>query len=107
MILNIAADTEGHLRVKFNLYDSSGHPVAESGENTSFPAGIRVHSEEGELLLDLPAKIGENIHYRLYNRKGELLTSSDGVSTRIGPCLRMESWPRGGVPQGARQPRTA
>jgi hypothetical protein len=107
VILNIAADTDGHLRVKFNLYDSSGHPVAESGEASSFPAGVRVHSEEGELLLDLPAKIGENILYRLYNRKGELLTSSDGVSTRIGPCLRMESWPRGGVPQGSRQPRPA
>ncbi len=107
MILNIAADAEGHLQVKFHLYDSGGHTVAESGDASSFPSGIRVHSEEGELLLDLPGEIGENICYRLYNRKGELLTSSDGVSTRIGPCLRMESWPRGGVPQGSRQSRPA
>jgi hypothetical protein len=107
VILSIASDAEGRLRVNFHLYDSSGRPVAESGDTSSFPAGIRVLSEEGELLLDLPAKTGENIRYRLYNRKGELLTNSDGVSTRIGPCLRMESWPRGGASQGSRQPRPA
>jgi len=107
VILSIASDAEGNLRVEFHLYDSSGRPVAESGETSTFPAGIRVHSADGELLLELPAKTGENICYRLYNRKGELLTSSDGVSTRIGPCLRMESWPRSGAPQGSRQPRSA
>jgi hypothetical protein len=107
VVLSIASDVEVHQRIEFRLYDSSGHPVAESGDSFSFPAGIRIHSEEGELLLDLPAKNGENIRYRLYNRNGELLTSSDGVSTRIGPCLRMESWPRGGMPQGSRQPRPA
>lgn len=107
MILSIASDEEGRLGVSFNLYDSRGRPVAESDGTSNYPAGIRVHSEEGELLLDLPAKTGENIHYRLYNRKGELLTSSDGLSTRIGPCLRMESRPRNGAPRGSSQPRTA
>jgi hypothetical protein len=107
VILSIASDDAGRLRVGFHLYDSSGHPVAESGDTSSYPAGIRIRSEEGELLLELPAKTGENIRYRLYNRRGELLTSSDGVFTRIGPCLRMESWPRSGAPQGSRQPRPA
>jgi len=107
VILKIAADTEGRLRVKFHLYDSKGCPVAESEEAPSAPNGIRINSQDGELLLDLPSEVGENICYRLYNCKGELLTSSDGVSTRIGPCLRMESFPRGGFPQGSRQPRPA
>ena len=107
MILNIAVDSEGCPQVRFRLYDSNGRLVAESGETSTFPEGVRISSEEGELLLDLPAGIGENIRYRLYNHVGELLTSSDGASTRIGPCLRMESWPRVGVHQGSRQPRPA
>lgn len=107
MILNIGSDADGCLQIKFHLYDSKGHPAAESGDSSRFPGGIRVHSEDGELLLDLPAEPGENIRYRLYNRNGDLLTSSDGVSTRIGPCLRMEAWPRGGVSQASRQRRPA
>ena len=107
VILKIAADAEGRLLVKFHLYDSHGHPVAESDDVCTSPNGLRVHSEDGELLLDLPADIEKSICYQLYNQKGELLTSSDGASTRIGPCLRMESWPRGGFPQASRQPRSA
>ena len=107
VILKIASDAEGCLRIKFCLYDSKGRPAGESDESASFPRGVRIHSEDGELLLDLPAEAGENIRYRLYSRRGDLLTSSDGVSTRIGPCLRMESSPRSGMPQGSRQPRPA
>ena len=107
MILNIASDSEGCVRIRFCLYDSKGHPAAESGDSASFPRGVTILSEDGELLLDLPAEAGENIRYRLYNRKGDLLTSSDGVSTRIGPCLRMESSPRGGIAHGSRNPRPA
>jgi hypothetical protein len=107
VILKITSDAEGHPHIKFHLYDSRGNTAAECGDASSFPVGTRVYSEEGELLLDLPAVIGENIRYRLYNCKGELLTSSDGVSTKIGPCLRMESWPRSGFPQSSRQPHPA
>jgi len=107
LILRIALDADGSPSVEFHLYDSQGHPAAESGDDHGFPAGIRIHSEDGELLLELPSDTGESIRYRLYNRKGELLTSSDGISTKIGPCLRMESWPRSGFPQGSRQPRPA
>lgn len=107
VILNISSDAEGCLRIKFCLYDSSGHPAADSGDSFSFPGGVTVHSADGELLLELPAETGKNIRYRLYSRRGDLLTSSDGVSTRIGPCLRMESTPRGGMAQGSRQPRSA
>jgi hypothetical protein len=103
LILRIGADAEGRLHVTFHLYDSKGHPTAES-EDTSGSNGICVHAPDGELLLELPSVMGENIRYRLYNRNGQLLTSSDGVSTQIGPCLRMESLPRG-VHHGSRQPR--
>jgi hypothetical protein len=107
VILRIAADAEGHLCVKFHLYDSKGQTVAELEDVLRSSNGIHIQSDDGEMLLDLPAKEGENICYRLYNRKGELLTSSDGVSTKIGPCLRMEAFPRGGFPQGSRQAKPA
>jgi hypothetical protein len=103
LILRIGSDEEGCMRVTFHLYDSEGHSIAESGDAAGFPEGVRVQAADGELLLDLPAEIGENICYHLYNRNGDLLTSSDGVSTRIGPCLRMESWPRGGTHHPPRQ----
>jgi len=103
LILRIGSDEEGRLRIQFHLYDSEGRTIAESDDAVAFPEGVRVQAADGELLLDLPAEMGENICYHLYNRKGELLTSSDGVSTRIGPCLRMESWPRGGRHYATRQ----
>ena len=107
MILNIALDAAGALLVNFHLYDCDGHPAAKSGEASSFPGGVSIHSRDGELLLELPAELDENIRYRLYNSRGDLLTSSDGIATKIGPCLRMESWPRAGAGPSSRNPRPA
>ena len=96
-ILKIGLDADGCFLICFQLYDSSGCPAAESSEGVPlFPDGVRIDSNDGELLLDLPAELDANIQYHLYNRSGELLTSSDGVSTRIGRCLRMDVWPRRG-----------
>ncbi|MGD0765178.1 MAG: hypothetical protein ABR978_02590 [Dehalococcoidia bacterium] len=105
VILNIAIDAQGFLTIEFHLYDSSGHPAGESGEVSSYPAGVSIRSGDGELLLELPVERDANIRYRLYNRRGELLTSSDGLDTKIGPCLRMESWPRSGAGPSCRNPR--
>ena len=107
VILNIALDAEGGLLVHFHLYDCDGRPAGESGEASSYPGGLSIHSRGGELLLELPAELDENIRYRLYNSRGDLLTSSDGIATRIGPCLRMESWPRAGAGPSSRYPRPA
>jgi hypothetical protein len=93
VILNIGLDADGRFLIYFHLYDSTGCPAAESGGISPFPDGVRIHSRDGELLLNLPPELDANIQYRLYNRKGELLTSSDGVRTRIEPCLRIEAWP--------------
>jgi len=89
--LRVGLDEEGRAFVHFRLYDSSGRLAAESGGLDSFPSGLKVHSGDGELLLDLPAEPEAHIQYRLYNRKGELLTSSNGVSTKIRALLRMEA----------------
>ena len=107
VILDIGSDATGTLQIKFRLYDSKGCPAGESGDASCFPGGIRVISQEGELLLELPSEPNGNIIYHLYNRNGDLLTSSDGVSTKIGPCLRMESWPRAGASAASRRPRPA
>jgi hypothetical protein len=89
--LRVGLDDDGRPFVHFRLYDSSGRLVAESGGVDSFPDGLKVHSGDGELLLDLPAESEAHIQYRLYNRKGELLTSSNGRSTKIRALLRMEA----------------
>jgi hypothetical protein len=94
VILNVGLDADGHFLIRFRLYDSGGCPAAESGGISPFPDGVKIHSRDGELLLDVPAELDANIRYRLYNRGGELLTCSDGVCTKIEPCLHMEGWPR-------------
>ncbi len=96
MILNVGVDSEGHPLVYFYLYDSMGRLVAQSGAASSFPGGLKVRTADGELLLDIPTGQDIPIQYRLYNRKGELLTCSDGICTKIEPCLRMEARPQGG-----------
>jgi hypothetical protein len=106
VILNIGLDADGCFLIYFHLYDSQGHPAAESSGISPFPDGVRVDSRDGETLLDMRAELDANIQYRLYNRNGQLLTSSDGVCTRIEPCLRMEAWPRQGAASNSpkRQP---
>lgn len=103
VILNIGLDADGRFLIHFHLYDSRGCPAAESRGISPFPDGVRIHSSDGEMLLDLRAELDANIHYRLYNRNGQLLTSSDGVCTRIEPRLRMEAWPRQGAAANSRK----
>ena len=95
MILSIAVDGEGHCVVCYQLYDCNGEVAAASAGTSPFPEGLRINSAGGELLLDLPAEHDASMQYRLYNNRGELLTSSDGKATSIGPCLRMETPNRG------------
>ena len=73
-----------------------GRPVAQSGAASSFPGGLKVRTADGELLLEIPDAPDIPLQYRLYNRNGDLLTCSDGISTKIEPCLRMETRPQGG-----------
>jgi len=97
VVLKIGLAPDGCFLIGFHLYDSNGCPAAESGGISPLPDGVRVQSSDGELLLDMPAELDADIQYCLYSRSGELLTSSDGVCTRIGPCLQMETWPRSGM----------
>jgi len=91
VLLRVGLDEDGLPSIYFRLYDSSGCLAAESGGLESFPGGLRIHSADGELLLDVPAEPDAHIQYRLYNRNGELLTCSDGVRTKIQSLLRMEA----------------
>jgi hypothetical protein len=91
VLLRAGLDKEGRPFIYFRLYDSSGCLAAESAGLESFPDGLKIHSVDGELLLDVPAEPDAHIQYRLYNRNGELLTCSDGVYTRIQSLLRMEA----------------
>lgn len=93
VLLRVGLGEDGYPVVHFRLYDSSGCLAAESEGLESFPDGLLVRSEDGELLLDVPAEPDGHIQYCLYNQKGVLLTCSDGVSTRIQALLRMEGGP--------------
>jgi hypothetical protein len=91
VLLRVGLDKDGLPFLYFRLYDSSGSLAAESGGLDSFPAGLKIHSWDGELLLDVPAETDAHIQYRLYNRNGVLLTSSNGLRTTIRSLLRMEA----------------
>ena len=96
-VLQIASDEDGTLLVAYHLYDDCGALVAECALEEP-PLGLTVHSDSGDLLLNIPPDIGGIIQYRLYGSTGSLLTFSDGVRTMIYPHLRMEgvgrSWAR-------------
>lgn len=89
-LLQIAADADGIHLVSFRLYDSGGSLVAEREELQHYPDGVSIHTSAGELLLSVPKNAEDNIQYRLYGHDGVLLTSSDGIRTRIYQRLSME-----------------
>jgi hypothetical protein len=91
VLLRVGLGEDGRPFVYFRLYDSSGCLAAESGGLESFPGGLKIHSGDGELLLDVPTEPDAHIQYCLYNRNGELLTCSDGACTKIRSLLRMEA----------------
>jgi hypothetical protein len=91
VLLRVGLDEEGRPLIYFRLYDSSGCLAAESGGLEPFPDGLKIHSGDGALLLEVPAEPDAHIQYRLYNRNGQLLTCSDGVCTKIRSLLRMEA----------------
>ena len=57
--------------------------TADSDGLQSFPEGLTVRDARGELLLMLPANREDNIHYRIYNTSGTLITCSDGQRTQL------------------------
>lgn len=91
VLLRVGLGEDGYPLVYFRLYDSSGCLAAESEGIESFPDGLLVRSGDGEVLLDVPTEPDAHVQYCLYNQNGVLLTSSNGVSTRIQALLRMEA----------------
>jgi hypothetical protein len=89
-ILQFASNADGVQLIAFHLYDSAGALVEEHDALVNYPDGVSVHSSGGELLLSVPKDDRKNIRYCLYNQAGALLTTSDGVRTKIYPRLRME-----------------
>ena len=85
----MALDQEGLVLLAFHLYDSKGSLVAQSRGLQRYPNGVTVRCDAGELLLAVPEHADKPIRYRLYNRQGSLLTSSDGDRTKIYGLLRM------------------
>jgi hypothetical protein len=90
-------DQDGVVRLAFRLYDSKGSLVAESRGLEHFPDGVTVRCDAGEVLLAVPEHTDQPVRYRLYNRQGSLLTSSDGGRTRIYGLLRMGKRDQKGV----------
>lgn len=91
VLLRASADGQSNTLLAYHLYDSRGELVAEVSEPTSFPDGLTITADNGEVLLYVPSDVGESLHYRLYNHAGFLTTSSDGKRTQIFGHLRMDS----------------
>jgi len=61
VLLRVGLDENGYPHLHFRLYDSSGGSAAESGEPKSFPQGLQIFAADGELLLDVPADLEDEI----------------------------------------------
>jgi len=97
-VLQIACDSTGAHFLAFCLYDAEGALVAETSGLEPIPDSVAIRCWRGELLLQIPNIATEPIRYRLYNRDGQLLTTSDGLKTKLYPLLRMESVRRDWAP---------
>lgn len=82
-VLKVEATVENKDLFTYHLYDSTGTLVAEVEELSAMPDGIEVRTSDGELLLQVAPELGTAINYRLYSRKGALITCSDGERTQI------------------------
>jgi hypothetical protein len=89
-LLEVASDENGVLLLAYHLYDARGRLVADSNGFQHFPDDLTIRCGEGEQLLHVPRDLTASVHYRLYNSGALLLTSSDGVRTKILPYLRMD-----------------
>ncbi len=90
VLLRIACSATGESKLAYCLYDSQGTLVAKTEDFGSFPEGVSVVAECGDVLLDVPSSPEGHITYRLFNRDGRLLTCSDGHRTQVFAFLRME-----------------
>jgi hypothetical protein len=89
-ILRIGCSASGEPKLAFRLYDSEGKLVSATEGFASFPEGVTIVAECGDVLLNVPASPESHISYRLFNRQGRLLTCSDGSRTQVYAFLRME-----------------
>jgi len=90
VVLQVITQDDGITRISFNLYDCRGGTVASSDGLQTYAEGIEIRDALNELLLLIPAKPDGNIEYRLYSRRGTLLTCSDGTRTQLFGGIRLE-----------------
>lgn len=88
--LKLECDSQDLDLISYRLFDSQGTLVADSVGPQSFPEGVEVIDERGEVLLLVPAARDDSVQYRLYNLKGTLVTCSDGQRTQIFGGVRVE-----------------
>jgi hypothetical protein len=86
VVLQVITQDDGITRISFNLYDK-GCAVANSDGLQTYAEGIEIRDIE-RVAAAHPAKPDGNIEYRLYSRRGTLLTCSDGTRT----CLAASDW---------------
>ena len=82
-VLKVEAASENKDLFSYHLYDSTGTLVAEVEAVSAMPDGLEVRTTGGEVLLHVSPELGSVINYRLYSRKGALITCSDGARTQI------------------------
>ena len=82
-VLKVEAQSENKDLFSYHLYDSTGTLVAKVEAISAMPDGIEVRTTDGEVLLHVSPELGAAVNYRLYSRKGALITCSDGARTQI------------------------
>ncbi len=91
VLLHFSTEDDGSIRISYHLYDAKGELVAEKEGLKAHSTELIVQCSKGEQLLSVPKDPNEHIRYRLYNKSGLLITSSDGQRTRIFGMLRMDT----------------
>jgi hypothetical protein len=90
VVLQVITQDDGITRISFDLYDCRGGAVASSDGLQTYAEGIEIRDALNELLLLIPVEPDGNIEYRLYSRRGTLLTCSDGARTQLFGGIRLE-----------------
>jgi hypothetical protein len=91
VLLQVTTTETGDTLVSYRLYDATGACIATSQGLECFAKGCEVRDSLDELLLLVPTQQADNFEYRLYSRRGTLLTTSDGKRTQLFSGIRIES----------------
>ncbi len=103
-LLAVRTNAAGQHSVLFRLSDCTGAVVADSDGFAPYEGVLVIMGDRQKLLLRLPEDPSGVVSYCLYNRRGDLLTESDGARTKLYRGVQMQASVEATEPGGRRPP---